>query len=160
MYQSLRMVSKIDILKGVHPGKIIERDLTKMHISQRALSLRADVSYQTINNIIAGTRGISTDMALKIEKTLGYDEGFLSVIQTYYDIEAHKSKLLEHQYQGKPNIRKSLFWDADFEKIHWGKFRNSVIKRVLERGNDDERKEIIRFYKLNDDEINQISLHK
>lgn len=152
------MILKIDILKGIHPGKIIERDLRKTHISQRTLSLRANVPYQTINNVIAGTRGISTDMALKIEKTLDYEEGFLSVLQTYYDIDTYKSKLLNEQNQTKPNIRKSLFWDTDFDKINWYKHRKAVLQRVLERGNQDEKNEISRFYKLNQDEMKQINM--
>lgn len=160
MHQSLRMISKIDILKGVHPGKIIERDMKKMHISQRNLSLRSNVPYQTINNVIAGTRGISTDMALKIEKSLGYEEGFLSVLQIYYDIDTYKTKLLKEQNREKPNIRKSLFWDADFEKINWVKYRKAVVKRILERGNEDEKKEIARFYNLREDEMKQINLQK
>lgn len=42
--------------------------------------------------------------------------------------------------------RRILFWDTDFDKIDWGKNRNFVIARVIERGNREEQEEIARFY--------------
>lgn len=48
------MENRIDILKGTAPGKIIERDLGKRHISQITLAERAGVTKQMINAIIAG----------------------------------------------------------------------------------------------------------
>lgn len=42
--------------------------------------------------------------------------------------------------------RRILFWDTDFDKIDWGKSRNFVIARVIERGNREEQEEIARFY--------------
>lgn len=46
-----------------------------------------------------------------------------------------------------------LFWDTDFDKIDWGRYRNSIIQRVLEKGNEEEREEIIRFYGIERSEI-------
>lgn len=43
-------------------------------------------------------------------------------------------------------IRKALFWDADINKINWNKQYKTVIQRVFERGNEEERLEIKRFY--------------
>jgi hypothetical protein len=43
-------------------------------------------------------------------------------------------------------IRKVLFWDTNFDKIDWITKKTAVIKRVFERGNDEEIQEIIRFY--------------
>ncbi len=45
-------------------------------------------------------------------------------------------------------IRKILFWDTDIHKIDWQKQCKAVIQRVFERGNDEEKKEIERFYSL------------
>lgn len=45
-----------------------------------------------------------------------------------------------------PAIRRSLFWGTDFDTLDWGRYRESVIARVLERGNDAEKAEIARFY--------------
>ena len=43
-------------------------------------------------------------------------------------------------------IRKVLFWDTNFDKIDWIAKKTAVIKRIFERGNDEEIQEIIRFY--------------
>lgn len=43
-------------------------------------------------------------------------------------------------------LRKSLFWDTDINKIDWKKQYKVVIQRVFERGNEEEKLEIKRFY--------------
>lgn len=84
-------------------------------------------------------------LAMKIEKALNFDEGYLMMLQLYHDIEMHKQKISRE----KPNLkllRPVLFWDTDINKIDWQKERNSVIRRVHERGNELEKREIERFY--------------
>lgn len=147
------MNDKIEIYKGIRPGKIIERELEKRHINQRDFAAEIDEHCQTLNAVITGRRGITIGMALKIEQVLGYDEGFLSILQTYYDISNHKAKMLNVSVKGTPNIRKALFWDTDFDAIDWAKYKKFVIQRVLERGSKDEIKEVARFYSLNYDEM-------
>lgn len=149
------MDNRIDIIKGIHPGKLIERDLREKRITQRSLAEKTGVSYQIINAIIAGRRNLTTEQALKIEIVLGYEEGFLSILQSYYDIKQYKEKGFENLYIGTPNIRRILFWDTDFDKINWGKYKKAVIKRVLERGSKGEIEEIKRFYNLSTKEIEQ-----
>ncbi|GAB3894492.1 hypothetical protein GCM10028803_09540 [Larkinella knui] len=46
----------------------------------------------------------------------------------------------------KPNLRRTLFWDVDYDKIKWNKNYQFIIERVLERGTFDEWKEIKRYY--------------
>lgn len=140
------MRSRIDILKGIHPGKIIYRELRKRHLSQRAFAASIDEHSQTLNAVITGRRNLTTEMALKIEQQFGYEEGFLLTLQAFYEITAYKNRMMSESVSGIPNIRRSLFWDTDFDRIDWGLYRNSVIARVLERGNNAERLEIARFY--------------
>ena len=67
------------------------------------------------------------------------------MLQVYFDIEVEKKK----QIQNTPNlklIRPVLFWDTKFENINWIKQKKAVIKRVFERGNEDEKNEIKRYY--------------
>ena len=142
------MDSRIDIIKGIQPVKFIERELNKKSLTQRALAEDTGIPYQTINAIIAGRRSLTIEQAIKIDKTLGYEEGFLAILQTHYDIKQYKEKAFANLYTEAPRIRKSLFWDADFNKINWGKYKEAVIKRVFERGNKDEIDEITRFYNL------------
>lgn len=142
------MNNLIDIIKGIHPGKFIERELKKKNLTQRALAEETGIPFQTINAIIAGRRNLTTEQALKIDQILGYEEGFFAILQTHYDIKQYKEKELASIYTEAPQIRKSLFWDADFNKINWAKYKNAVIKRVFERGSKDEIEEITRYYNL------------
>jgi len=142
------MINRIDILKGIHPGRIIERDLNKKRLTQRALAKIVGAPYQTINAIISGRRNITLETALNIEKTLGYDEGFLLILQDFHNISIYKEKKSKEKYNHAPNIRKSLFWDSDFNKIDWEKYKKAVITRVWERGNQIEKEEIARFYNI------------
>lgn len=142
------MNNLIDIIKGIHPGKFIERELKKKNFTQRALAEETGIPFQTINAIIAGRRNLTTEQALKIDQILGYEEGFFAILQTHYDIKQYKEKELASIYIEAPQIRKSLFWDADFNKINWAKYKNAVVKRVFERGNKDEIEEITRYYNL------------
>jgi hypothetical protein len=66
----------------------------------------------------------------------------------FYEIQEEK----KHQNNKHPDIsklRRVLFWDTVMEKIDWEKQKASVIKRVFERGNEEEKKEITRFYGKN-----------
>ena len=149
------MDNRINILKGVHPGKVIERELKKRNITQRHLAEETSIPYQTINAIIGGKRNLTIAQALKIEPILQYEEGFLLILQSFYEIKQHKDKLLADQYPTPPNIRKSLFWDADFDSINWGKYKQAVVSRVLERGSQNEIEEIQRFYGMSVNELQE-----
>lgn len=46
----------------------------------------------------------------------------------------------------KPNFHKRLFWDWRFSKIDWQKHYLAVIDRIIERGDKDDWKELVRFY--------------
>jgi hypothetical protein len=48
--------------------------------------------------------------------------------------------------EDKPNFPKFLFWDFRFDEIDWRKGYKTVIARIIERGNEEEWLEMIRFY--------------
>lgn len=144
------MNNLIEIIKGIHPGKFIERELNKKNLTQRALAEKTAIPFQTINAIIAGRRKLTTEQALKIDQALEFEEGFFAMLQTHYDIKLCKEKELVNLYAEAPRIRKSLFWDTDFDQISWGKYKEAVIKRVFERGSKEDIEEIKRFYKLSE----------
>ena len=133
------MNSNLIKYKGIHPGIIIERELKK-----RTFALALGEYPQILNDITKGKRNIPISLALKIEKELDLEEGTIVLLQTYYDIEREKKKL-----QILPNLsilRKSLFWDTNIHQIDWNKQYKAVINRIFERGNEEEKKEIERFY--------------
>lgn len=81
------MDKRIDILKGIHPGKLMERDMKKMGLNQRILAEKTNIPYQTINAILAGRRNLTTSQALKVEHVLDYEEGLLLILQAYHEIK-------------------------------------------------------------------------
>ena len=139
------MKNDLNILKGIHPGFVLERELEKRQIRKGSFALQIQEYPQTLSTITKGKRDMNIGLALKIEHVLGIEEGFFMILQVYYDIEQEKKK----QNSTQPNlsiIRTVLFWDTDMEKIDWQKQKKAIIKRIFERGNEMEKKEITRFY--------------
>lgn len=139
------MIHQFEKYKGIHPGAVLERELKKRSLKQRSFALSVGERPQTLNAIIKGKRSMNTHLALKVEQALALEEGALVLLQAFYDIKREKEK----QESNKPNLsvlRRSLFWDTDMNSIDWERQFKAVIQRVFERGNEDERKEIIRFY--------------
>jgi len=139
------MLQYLSIIKGIHPGLILDRELKLRKISKADLAQKVQEHAQTIGAITKGKRRMNIALALKIEQILGIEEGFFMILQVYYDIEQEKKR--EHVL--KPDItklRSALFWDTSAETIDWVKQKNAVIVRVFERGNAYEQAEITRFY--------------
>jgi addiction module HigA family antidote len=138
------MKTTIDIIKGIHPGKIIERELKKRNINKRQFALSVGEHPQTLGSIIKGNRKMNVDLSLKIEEKLELEEGFLMTLQVFYDIKEAKK---DSNY--KPDLsklRKVTFWDTTFDRIDWKQNKVAVIKRVFSRGTEVEQEEITRFY--------------
>jgi addiction module HigA family antidote len=164
------MIKNIEILKGVHPGIVLERELQKRNLSKGRFALTINEYPQTIGAITKGKRDMNTSLSLKIEEALGMDEGYLMTLQVYHDIKKIKQQTKQNNHPDLSLIRRAIFWDTSMDKIDWSKQKKAVIKRVSERGNEQEKKEIIRFYgkEVVDEIINKsesnnnssMSLHK
>ncbi len=144
------MEYQLSILKGIHPGFFLERELRKRQLPKRKFALSLEEHPQTIVSITKGKRKMNTRLALKIEKALNLEEGYLMIMQVYYDIEIEKQKLQKALQPDISKLRPVLFWDTRQEKIDWQKQKRAVIQRTFERGNDQEKEEIIRFYGKNE----------
>ena len=139
------MIDHIAIIKGIHPGFILARELEQRHLKKGQFALSLKEYPQTLVSITKGKRNMNTALALKIEQALGLEEGYFMILQVYFDIETEKRK----QNTAQPDltkIRPVLFWDTKIEGINWSKQKRAVIIRVFERGNDVEKEEITRFY--------------
>ena len=147
----------IENVKGMHPGALIKHELNRKKISQRKFAASIDEHWQILNAVINEKRGISLATALKVEEELGYDEGFLMILQVYYDIEKLKQKQIRSTLKGVPAIRRIIFWDTDFDSIDWAASKESVISRVLERGTEEEIAEIARYYGMNIESLGKYS---
>lgn len=135
----------INKIKGLHPGFILERELKKRKIKKSRFALSIQEFPQTLGSITKGKRKMNTPLALKIEQALGLEEGYFMIIQAYYEIEEEKKKIKQKR-PAISKLRRVLFWDTNFDKIDWELQKEVVIKRVFERGNEEEKKEITRFY--------------
>lgn len=140
------MEQKFEKYKGIHPGAILERELKKKNIAQRPFALSLPEHPQTFNTIIKGKRDLNTALALKIDRALALEEGTMMILQIFYDIQKEKLKEATGQRPDFSALRPTLFWDTNIASIDWQKMYKAVIKRVFERGNSDEKREIIRFY--------------
>ncbi len=143
------MNNTIDILKGIHPGLFLQRELRKHNLKSNLFAKRIGEYPQTISAIIRGHRSMNTALSLRIEHALGLDEGFLMTLQVYHDIAKEKEKLNKSTKPDTTKFRSALFWDSDLQQIDFQANRRYVINRIFERGNDTELSEIIRFYGRN-----------
>lgn len=135
----------INIIKGIHPGIILGRELKKRKLAKGRFAISINEYPQILGDIINQKRRMNIPLALKIEHDFGFEEGYFMMLQVYYDIKQEKKK--------KPKItpdltrlRSVLFWDTNMETIDWKNKARAVIERVFERGNEVEKEEITRFY--------------
>lgn len=138
------MQTTLEIIKGIHPGKFLERELLKQNVNKRQFAIAIGEHPQTLGAIIKGNRRMNVELSLKIEEKLQLEEGFLMILQVFYDVKHAKKK-----NSLKPDISKLskvLFWDTTFDKIDWQQMKVAVIKRVFSRGTEEEKEEITRFY--------------
>jgi len=136
----------ISIIKGIHPGIVLDRELKKRNLTKRKLALSVGEFPQTIGAITKGKRRINPSLSIRIGRALGIDEAYFAILQAHFDIEQEKKRLGREHHPDLSRIRPIIFWDTDIEKIDWIKYMPSVIRRVFERGNENEKEEIIRFY--------------
>lgn len=140
------MNSLIEILKGLHPGLYIRRELDNRKIKSGSFAESIGEHPQTLSAIIRGRRSMNISLSLRIEQALGLDEGFLMTLQVYYDIAQEKRKISQANHPNLSKYNRSLFWDTKLEHIDWNEHSSYVINRVFERGSEEEILETIRFY--------------
>jgi antitoxin HigA-1 len=141
------MFKELSIIKGIHPGLILDRKLREKKLKKSRFALTIKEYPQTLTAITKGKRGMTPALAIKIEKALGLEEGYLMVLQAFYDMK--EEKLRQQSASEIPNLsrlRSGLFWDTDINQIDWRGQKRAVIERVMERGNEEEKAEIKRFY--------------
>jgi plasmid maintenance system antidote protein VapI len=139
------MNEEIKILKGVHPGPVLEKKLKEKKLSKGKFALSINEYPQTITAITKGKRRMNVYLAMKIENALGIEEGYFMTLQVFHDIKQEKLKA-DNLIPDLSKLRPVIFWDTDINKIKWMTQADSVIQRVFERGDETEQAEIIRFY--------------
>lgn len=140
------MKTALEKYRGIHPGLILDHELKKRKIAKNQFALAVDQQRQTLNAITKGRRKLPTELSFKIDKELGYPEGTMLLMQAYFEIEDYRKKQLSSRNFMMEKLRKGLFWDTDIKHIDWEKNAFAVIRRVFERGNDEEKQYIIHLY--------------
>lgn len=138
--------TKIDILKGIHPGLFLKRELDNRNIESNQFAETIGENPQTFSDIIAGRMSMNISLSSHIESVLDLEAGFLMTLQAFYDIAEEKNRLSKQNHPDLEKIRPILFWDTKFENIDFYTHSRYVINRVFERGSNEEIEEIIRFY--------------
>src|SRR5438045_9481863 len=83
-------------LPPVHPGEILlEEFLSPLGVSQYRLAKDTSVPPRRINEIVRGTRAITADTALRLDRYFGTSERFWLNVQSRYDLEVEKGRLGE-----------------------------------------------------------------
>jgi len=139
------MLPKLTKIKGVHPGAILRRELKIQGLKGSELASSINEHKQTISAILNKRRDINPKLSIKLSKRFSVDEDYFMILQASYDVKI----IVESEIKNTPNInniRKVIFWDTNINKIDWDKNSKSIIKRILERGNQKEINEIISFY--------------
>jgi plasmid maintenance system antidote protein VapI len=140
------MEHTLEKYKGIHPGMILERELKKRKLKKGPFAISLQEYPQTLNDITKGRRGFTPGLSLKVDKALGLEEGTMLLLQTYFEIKKEQDKSRSGHHPDLSKLRKMLFWDTDIAKIDWQKQYGAIIERVFERGNNDEKNEILAFY--------------
>lgn len=140
------MEAVLEKYKGIHPGLILERELKKRKLKKGPFALTLPEYPQTITAITKGKRALTPEISLKIDRALGFEVGTMYLLQAYFNIFQELKKDLAMDRPDLTLFRKSLFWDTDMEKLDWQKQYFSIIKRVFERGTDEEKQVLLDFY--------------
>jgi len=140
------MNDELSLIKGLHPGIYLDYQLKKRKLAKGRFALSVNEYPQVIGQITKGKRKMNIPLALKIEKALGMEEGYLMLLQVYHDIREEKRRQHKPIHPDLSKLRRVLFWDTKMDDIDWVQQKSAVIERVHERGSQEEIDEIDRFY--------------
>ncbi len=78
----------IELAFPVHPGEILGEDvLPRFGLNVTEAAVRLSVARPGFNNVLNGKRAVTPELALKIERVLGYPARILLNLQSIYDLE-------------------------------------------------------------------------
>jgi HTH-type transcriptional regulator/antitoxin HigA len=120
---------------SVHPGVILRRVLEESGIRQSELAERTGLTAKHINQIVAGSIGISADVALLLERALDAEAGFWIRIEADYQAYVSREK-------AKAQLQEFSQWA--------GKFDSETLQRHNITGHRDDSatkaEKILRFF--------------
>ena len=72
--------------KPVHPGIILKMELDSRNISQASFARHVKVKPEYLNTIIKARRGISAEMAVRLDRALGISADMWLRLQSQYEL--------------------------------------------------------------------------
>jgi len=144
------MLPKLERVKGIHPGAILKRELKKRGIKNIKLANDINEYPQTINAISNKRRGINAKLSFKLGNYFNVSHEYFMILQAIYEVDSFRKSELEGSNPLIGKFRKSLFWDTRIELLDIKKHQRSIIQRVLERGNREEIRLLIKIYSLSE----------
>jgi len=86
MTLKLPITTRGKMMKPIHPGRILKREITARNLSANRLSLELCVPSGRITQILNGKRGISAETALRLSRYFGNSAQFWLNLQSRYDL--------------------------------------------------------------------------
>lgn len=71
----------------IHPGSVLADELVELNMSPAELARTLHVPSNRIYQLIAGTRAMTADTALRLEQWLGVEAGFWMNLQKRYELD-------------------------------------------------------------------------
>lgn len=75
----------------VHPGMMIKPELVERGISQKTFAKTIGVQPSHLSEVLNGKRALTTELAMKIEDTIGLPAKILLAAQAQYNVEIAKT---------------------------------------------------------------------
>ena len=89
----LRITIRDKIMKPIHPGRILKREMTARGLSANKLALALRVPSGRITQILNGKRGITAETALRLSRYFGNSARFWMNLQTRYELAATEREI-------------------------------------------------------------------
>ena len=80
---------------AVHPGMMIKPELDERGISQKQFAEMLGTQPSHLSEVLNGKRALTTELAMKIESTIGLPAKILLSAQTQYELESANSSNAE-----------------------------------------------------------------
>ncbi len=89
----LRIITGDKIMKPIHPGRILKREITARGLSANKLALALRVPSGRITQILNAKRGVTAETALRLSRYFGNSARFWMNLQTRYELAVTERKI-------------------------------------------------------------------
>ena len=84
---------------AVHPGMMVKPELVERGITQKEFAKMLGIQASNLSEVLNGKRALPTDLAVKIEETIGLPAKLLLAAQAQYDLESAKAFASDKQHE-------------------------------------------------------------